>query len=71
MLSKEIKDVLEKNMRYTRMLEEYDQTKEFTLDKTRRNFTVRRGTYWKLRKTSKKTGKSMSSLIDELVEKNM
>lgn len=69
MQSKDIKDVIKENMRYTRMLEEYDKKREFPLDKTRKNFTIKKGNYWKLKSTSKKTGKSMSEIIDEVIEK--
>ena len=71
MQSKDIKDLIKENMRYTRMLEEYDKKREFPLDKTRRNFTIKKETYWKLKDVSKKTGKSMSDILDDVIEKSL
>lgn len=68
MLSKEIRQVLEENMKYTRMLEEYDKTRELGLDKIRRSFTLKKGSYRKLKTMSKSTGKPMSAILDQLIE---
>jgi predicted DNA-binding ribbon-helix-helix protein len=69
MLSKEIKRVLKENEKYNRMFERYDQTRKLDLDKTRRSFTIRESSYRKLKELSESTGKSMSSLLDRLIEK--
>lgn len=69
MLSKEIRNLLKENERYNRMFERYDKTREFDLDKTRRSFTLRKSSYCKLKEMSDSTGKSMSSLLDRLIEK--
>ncbi len=67
MLSKEIRDVLRENLKYTNLLEEYDETREFGLDKIRRSFTIRKSTYQRLKKMSEDSGKPMSALLDELL----
>jgi hypothetical protein len=68
MLSQEIRRIMKENEKYANMLEEYDRTGKFPLDKIRRSFTLKRMTVNKLRKISKKTGKSMSAMIDKMVE---
>ena len=67
MLPRRIERIMEKNEKYARMLEEYDRTGHLPIEKVRRSFTLRRMTIQKLKDLSKKTGKSMSDLIDELV----
>ena len=67
-LSKDILRIMKENVKYTNMFEEYDRTGEFPLDKVRRSFTLRKMTIKKLKAVSKKTGKSMSGLIDKVVE---
>ena len=69
MLSNDIRRIMKENETYANMLEEYDRTGEFPLDKVRRSFTLRKATMKKLKQASRKTGKSMSSLIDRMVEK--
>ena len=71
MLSKEIKRIMKENEKYTRMLEEYDKTGKFPLEKIRRSFTLKRMTINKLKKTSKDSGKSMSDIIDSLVDSSL
>ena len=71
MLSQDIKRIMKENERYTDMLEEYDRTGEFPLKKIRRSFTLKRMTINKLKKTSRKSGKSMSGIIDGLVENDL
>ena len=68
MLSQEIRRIMKENEKYARMLEEYDKTGEFPLDKVRRSFTLRKMTMRKLKEASRKTGKSMSAIIDNVVE---
>jgi hypothetical protein len=69
MLSQEIRRIMKENEKYANMLEEFDRTGEFPLDKIRRSFTLRKMTMSKLKKVSQKTGKSMSAIIDSVVEK--
>jgi len=59
---------MKEDRKFTDMLEEYDRTGEFPLDKVRRSFTLRKMTMNKLKKVSRKTGKSMSAIIDSVVE---
>jgi hypothetical protein len=68
MLSQEIRRIMKENEKYANMLEEYDRTGEFPLDKVRRSFTLRKMTMRKLKEASKKTGKSMSAIIDNVVD---
>ena len=68
MLSQELRRIVKENEKYANMLEEYDRTGEFPLDKVRRSFTLRKMTMNKLKKVSEKTGKSMSGLIDKAVD---
>ena len=69
MLSQEIRRIMKENEKYANMLEEYDRTGEFPLDKIRRSYTLKRMTVNKLKKVSQKTGKSMSAIIDNVVDK--
>ena len=71
MLSQEIKRIMKENDKYAKMLEEYDKTGKFPLKKIRRSFTLKRMTVNKLKRASKKTGKSMSDTIDSLVDENL
>ena len=70
MLPREIKRIMKKNEKWAKMLEEYDLTGHLPIEKVRRSFTLRRMTMSKLKELSEKTGKSMSSLIDSMVEKH-
>jgi hypothetical protein len=67
MLSREISRIMKENEKFAGMLEEYDRTGKPPWEKIRRSFTLRRMTVEKLEETSKKTGKSMSDIIDKLV----
>ncbi len=67
MLLRKIERIMKENEKYARMLEEYDRTGHLPIEKVRRSFTLRRMTVRKLRDLSRKTNKSMSGLIDELV----
>ena len=69
MLSQEIRKIMKENNKYAKMLEEYDKTGIFPLDKIRRSFTIKQMNYQKLKKISKRTEKSMSDLLDEMIEK--
>ena len=69
MLSPDIRRIMKEDKRFTDMLEEYDRTGEFPLDKVRRSFTLRKMTMSKLKRVSGKTGKSMSAIIDNVVDK--
>ena len=66
---KEIERIMKENDKYARMLEEFDRTGILAIDKIRRSFTIRNSTFSALKKQSKATGKPMSSLIDDAVEK--
>lgn len=68
MLSQEIKRIMKENEKYAKILEEYDRTGKFPLEKIRRSFTLKRMTINKLKSLSKKTGRSMSDIIDSLIE---
>ena len=70
MLPKEFERILDKNERYMKMLEYYDRTGRFPLDKIRRSFTLKEMNVTKLKKMSKETGRSMSDILDELIENN-
>jgi hypothetical protein len=71
MLSQETRRIIEENSKYTDMLAEYDRTGHLPIEKVRRSFTLKRSTMTRLKAASKKTGKSMSGLIDALVEKDL
>ena len=71
MLSREIRKIMQENEKYAKMLEEYDRTGVFPLEKVRRSFTLRRMTMDKLKRASKKTGKSMSGIIDRIVDTSL
>jgi predicted DNA-binding ribbon-helix-helix protein len=68
MPSKEIRWLLRENEEYNRMLEEYDERREFPLDKVRRSFTLKKRAYWRLKSEAERKGTSMSALIEGLVE---
>ena len=70
MLPREIRRTMKENEKFVRMLEEYDRTGKPPWEKIRRSFTLRRMTVEKLKETSRKTGKSMSDIIDKLVDTN-
>ncbi len=71
MLPREIRRIMKENDKYAKILEEYDRTGKFPLEKIRRSFTLKRMTVNKLKNTSKDTGKSMSDIIDNLVDDNI
>ena len=71
MLSREISRIMKENEKYARMLEEYDRTGKPPWEKIRRSFTLKRMTVEKLRTASKRTGKSMSDIIDKLVDSTL
>ena len=58
MLPREIERIMKENEKYAKMLEEYDRTGIFPLQKVRRSFTLRQMTVQKLKSISKKTGKT-------------
>ena len=59
---------LDKNEKYMNMLEYYDRTGRFPLKKVRRSFTLKEMNITKLKQLSRKKGKSMSDILDELIE---
>ena len=71
MLSREIEKIIKENEKYARMLEEYDRTRVLPIKKIRRSFTLKKMTIDKLKHVSKNSGKSMSDVIDNLVEEKL
>ena len=71
MLPQDIRRIMKENEKYAKMLEEYDRTGKFPLEKIRRSFTLKRMTMNKLKNESKRTDKSMSAILDSLVDKNL
>ena len=71
MVPREIKRIMNENEKFTDMLEEFDRTGEFPLDKIRRSFTLKKMTVNKLKRVSKKTGHSMSDIIDSVIENKL
>ena len=67
----EIERLMKENEKYANMLEDYDRTGVFPLDKVRRSFTLKQMTMKKLKSLSKASGKSMSDIIDEIVEEKL
>jgi hypothetical protein len=67
----EIERIMKENEKYANMLEDYDRTGVFPLDKVRRSFTLKNMTMSKLKAASKATGKSMSDIIDDLVDEKL
>lgn len=68
MLPKRYERILDKNDKYMKMLEYYDRTGRFPLDKIRRSFTLKEMNVTKLKEMSRKTGKNMSDILDGLIE---
>ena len=68
---REIERIMKENEEYAKMLEEFDRTGKLPFEKIRRSFTIRRSTFQALKNQSKKTGESMSDMIDEIVEKEI
>ena len=71
MLSRDIRRIMKENDKYAKILEEYDRTGKFPLEKIRRSFTLKRMTVDKLKGISEKTGRNMSDIIDKLVESGL
>jgi len=71
MLPREIRRIMKENEKFTDMLEYYDRTGKQPWRKIRRSFTLRRMTVEKLAETSRRTGVSMSDIIDQLVDVNI
>jgi len=51
-----------------KILEEFDKTGKFGLDKVRRSYTLNHSTVEKLKHISKERGIKMSNVIDEIVK---
>jgi hypothetical protein len=71
MLSQEIRKVMKENEKYADMLAEYDRTGKLPIEKIRRSFTLKRMTVSKLKEASDNSGKSMSDIIDCLVDSGL
>jgi hypothetical protein len=69
MLTREIRRMMKENEKYARMLE--DRTGKLPIEKIRRSFTIKRMTTDKLKTVPKRTGESMSGIIDDLVEEKL
>ena len=68
---REIEKIMKENEKYAKILEEYDRTGAFPLQKVRRSFTLKQMTHDKLKSASKSTGKSMSDILDNLVDEKL
>ena len=68
---RDIEKIMKENERYAKMLEEFDSTGNLPFEKIRRSFTIRRSTFRYLKEEAKKTGKSMSDIIDEVVKRDL
>lgn len=68
MLPRDIRRIMKENQRYADMLEYYDRTGRLPLRKVRRSFTLKDINFSHLKELSRKTGKSMSGILDELIE---
>jgi hypothetical protein len=66
---KEIERVLKENDRCMKMLEYYDRTGKSPTKKVPKNFTIKQYNFDRLKSESERTGKPMSRLLDELIEK--
>ena len=68
---KEIEKIIAENGKYTKMLEYYDRTGRMPAKKVPRTFTLSQSSFDRLKAESKKTGKNMSALLDEMIEKSL
>ena len=68
---KEIESIMKKNQKYADMLEYYDRTGRFPLDKVRKNFTLKEINATRLEEGAEKRRTSMSALLDRLIEKEL
>jgi hypothetical protein len=66
---KEIEQVINGNEGLFRMLSYYDRTGKMPGRKLVRSFTIKHSNFEKLRSESAKRGRTMSQLIDELIER--
>jgi hypothetical protein len=66
---KEIEKIIEENEKYTRMLEYYERTGRMPAKKVPRTFTLSQSSFDRLKSESARTGKTMSALLDEMIEK--
>lgn len=69
MLSQGIRKIMKENEKYTDMLEYYDKTRVLPIKKIRRSFTIKQMNYRKLKELSNRTGKSMSKLLDKMIDR--
>ena len=68
MLPKNVERVLRENKKWFEMLEEYDRTGVWPLERKRVDLTPSRRTIKKLRARAAAKGTSVSRVVDELVE---
>lgn len=70
MLPKAVERVLKENEKWFALLEEYDRTGVWPLERTRVDLTLSRRTLAKLRALAAAQGTSMSRVVDALVERS-
>ncbi len=68
---KEIERVLDEKDRCMKILEEYDRTGIAPFGRTRKDFTLTNISIAKISNASRRTGKKMSQIVDELIRKNL
>lgn len=68
---KEIERTIGENRKYTEMLDYYDRTGRMPAKKAMRSFTLQQSNIDRLKSESAKKGKTMSALLDELIETNL
>ena len=66
---KKIKEIFEKHKKHFIEMEHYDQTREILWARKRIDITILQRNIKKLKDLSKKTGKSMSNIIEESISK--
>jgi hypothetical protein len=71
MLSRRVERILKENEAYAKMLEYYDRTGKVPTRKVMRTFTIEQINFSRLKAESERTGKSMSKILDELVERSI
>ena len=68
---KEVEKIIRENGKYTKMLEYYDRTGRMPARKVPKTFTLQQSSFDRLRTESARTGKNMSRLLDEMIEKEL
>jgi len=68
---KEVEKILRENWKYTKMLEYYDRTGRMPARKVPKTFTLQQSSFDMLKAEAQRTGKNMSRLLDEMIEKSI